>query len=150
MRYASWDPTCSVSSWGQVHGAWWTHSTECNTWMELLSTQTPSLQNVPSPEHSKEVPVWRGPGTLWVGVYVQGWVCYGGPGASPCARISVPGPAWLHWWSWLLAGVGASLWIARHCKSWLLFLCKQDRRVESLCAAIPKAAVRTGAAGTRS
>ena len=150
MRYASWDPTCSVSSWGQVHGAWWTHSTECNTWMELLSTQTPSLQNVPSPEHSKEVPVWRGPGTLWVGVYVQGWVCHGGPVASPCARISVPGPAWLHWWSWLLAGVGASLWIARHCKSWLLFLCKQDRRVESLCAAIPKAAVRTGAAGTRS
>ena len=33
---------------------------------------------------------------------------------------------------------------------WLLFLCKQDRRVESLCAVIPKAIARTGAAVTRS
>lgn len=102
------------------------------------------------PKTQQGVPVWRGPGTLRVGVYVQGWVCHGSPVASLCARISVPGPAWLHWWSWLLAGVGASLWIARYCKSWLLFLCKQDRRVESLCAVIPKAIARTGAAVTRS
>lgn len=118
--------------------------------MKFLSTQIPSLQKAPNPKHSKAEPVWPGPGALRVGVDVQGWVSHGGPVASLCARTSAPGPARLHGLSWLLAGVGASLWIARYCKSWLLFLCKQDRRVESLCAAVPKVIVRTGAAVTRS
>lgn len=91
---------------------------------EVPEHQIPSLQNAPNPKHSEAEPVWPGPGALRVGVDVQGWVCHGGPVASLCARTSAPGPAWLHGWSWLLAGVGAFLWIARYCKSWLLFLCK--------------------------
>lgn len=91
--------------------------------MKFPSTQIPSLQSAPSPKHGKAEPVWPGPGALRVGVDVQGWVSHCGPVAPLCARTSAPGPARLRGWSWLLAGVGASLWIARYCKSWLLFLC---------------------------
>lgn len=98
-----------------------------------------------NPKHSEEVPVWRGPGSLRVGVYVQGWVCHCGRVASLCGRVSVSGPVWLHIWSWLLAGVCASLQRAWYCKSWLLSLCKQDINAESLYVAIPKVTVTVGA-----